>query len=92
MEVKATKQPMMTPFHSTYVAEDQYGMVVTTQLLLHNLPNTGKAPMHPTKKHEHAELNSTPIEAVVNGNDPFLVLTMTTSIMTCHSHCRAPLP
>ena len=47
VEVKATKQPMMTPFHSTYVAEDQYGMVVTTQLLLHNLPNTGKAPMHP---------------------------------------------
>jgi hypothetical protein len=44
-EVEASKQPATTPFHRTYVAEDRYALVVSTQPLLRNVPDPGKAPM-----------------------------------------------
>jgi hypothetical protein len=45
LEIEPSKQPATTPFHRTYLTEDRYSLVVSTQPLLRNVPDPGKTPI-----------------------------------------------
>jgi hypothetical protein len=45
LEIEPSKQLATTPFHRTYLTEDRYSLVVSTQPLLRNVPDPGKTPI-----------------------------------------------